>query len=1131
MRHIGLLGALTLGFLVGSACGQQVPALSRARIKAVDELLSACGKAGALEVEGKGAAQVVRFDEKKVRAVLARRRQQIDAELVDALLAAWFQAAGPYRPLFVVMLRACGQEKKDERAQGLAAFLAALTDERASRPAEAMRGYLQAEKHFAAAKEPHWQADTLSHTAVVLQMLGAPGKALPYQEKALAMYQKFYPVSRFPNGHPDLARSLNNLAAVLRSMGELERARTFCEKAVAMYQKLYPEGHPALANSLDLTGFVLAALGEPLEALASYEKALAMYEKLYPPKRFKDGHSDLARSLNHMGSVLESMGEAAKALAFHEKALAMFQKVYPPERFKDGHPDLAASLGLLGGVLQSMGQTAKALPYCEKALAMRQKLYPARRFENGHADLAESLSHMGFVLQGMRESARALTYFEQALAMYQKLYAPDRFKDGHPHLAQSLNNVGAVLLSLRQTEKALSFCEKALAMYEKLYPPGRFKDGHPALARSLDHRGAVLVSLGEAGKALPYHQKALAMRQKLYPASRFPDGHPDLAKSLNNVGAVLQVMGELGKALAYEEKALAMYRKQSNREITSAPEARALAFLASLPRTRDGYLCAAVLVPGSEAASYLPFWHDRGAVFRLLLRRHQSAQVQRLKSPQANHKWLQLGEVRRRVSRLLLEPGKDPAARDRLLEKLEAEQEQLERDLARLVPELEEHRELARLLPTDLAGKLPAGSAFVDLVRYGHYDKATFSGHRYMAFVVAAGQPVRRVPLGDAAGIDRAVRSWRGGIARREASSAAALLRKRVWDKVEALLPAGTRTVYLCSDGDLARLPFAALPGRQEGTVLLEDYALASVPSGVWLLHQLRKPGTPLDADSTVLTVGGVDFGKAPEGRHEHKALPGTDREVRRVLDAFALPHERNLGGKSATVAAVLERLPQANVAHLATHGEFREDELNREYKRIEEFHQRMRQGWQPSAEGTQRVGLAVQNPLAFVGVVLAGGNDQGKAADGGILTGLQILEQPLARMRLCVLSACETGLGRYTAGEGSAGLQRAFHVAGCRNVVASLWKVDDAATAALMAQFYHELRASKKTPLQALRLAQLTIYRHPERIKDLAGLRGRPAREKAVKLGAAATAPGKAKEGRAEPLLWAAFVLSGAGD
>jgi CHAT domain-containing protein len=82
------------------------------------------------------------------------------------------------------------------------------------------------------------------------------------------------------------------------------------------------------------------------------------------------------------------------------------------------------------------------------------------------------------------------------------------------------------------------------------------------------------------------------------------------------------------------------------------------------------------------------------------------------------------------------------------------------------------------------------------------------------------------------------------------------------------------------------------------------------------------------------------------------------------------------------------------------------------------------------------------------------------------------------------------------------------------------------------MSQFYHELRVNKRTPLAALREAQLTILRHPERVADLAGERGRPALEKAVKLGSApAKRPGAKKGKRAHPRLWAAFVLSGPGD
>jgi CHAT domain-containing protein len=50
------------------------------------------------------------------------------------------------------------------------------------------------------------------------------------------------------------------------------------------------------------------------------------------------------------------------------------------------------------------------------------------------------------------------------------------------------------------------------------------------------------------------------------------------------------------------------------------------------------------------------------------------------------------------------------------------------------------------------------------------------------------------------------------------------------------------------------------------------------------------------------------------------------------------------------------------------------------------------------------------------------------------------------------------------------------FHLGGCKNVVASLWKVDDDATAALMAVFYHELWVKGAPPLQALRRAQLAL-------------------------------------------------------
>jgi hypothetical protein len=119
------------------------------------------------------------------------------------------------------------------------------------------------------------------------------------------------------------------------------------------------------------------------------------------------------------------------------------------------------------------------------------------------------------------------------------------------------------------------------------------------------------------------------------------------------------------------------------------------------------------------------------------------------------------------------------------------------------------------------------------------------------------------------------------------------------------------------------------------------------------------------------------------------------------------------------------------------------------------------------------------------------------------------ILSLDLGRMELALLSACQTGLGEVADGQCVQNLQRAFHVAGCRDVVASLWSVPDASTAALMDVFYEERLRHGRSPLEALRTAQLCVYCHPEWIRARAE-RGAPRPDKAMKLpkGVFATLP-----------------------
>ena len=112
-----------------------------------------------------------------------------------------------------------------------------------------------------------------------------------------------------------------------------------------------------------------------------------------------------------------------------------------------------------------------------------------------------------------------------------------------------------------------------------------------------------------------------------------------------------------------------------------------------------------------------------------------------------------------------------------------------------------------------------------------------------------------------------------------------------------------------------------------------------------------------------------------------------------------------------------------------------------------------------------------------------AQGEKAKSAAEDGLLTAEEARSLDLFGTQLVVVSACDTGQGELSVGQGVYGLRRAFLVAGAETIVTSLWPVSDAATGKLMQKYYEKLLKEKKGRLEGMQEAMKEMrekYKHP---------------------------------------------------
>jgi CHAT domain-containing protein len=300
------------------------------------------------------------------------------------------------------------------------------------------------------------------------------------------------------------------------------------------------------------------------------------------------------------------------------------------------------------------------------------------------------------------------------------------------------------------------------------------------------------------------------------------------------------------------------------------------------------------------------------------------------------------------------------------------------------------------------------------------------SSNRSLFAFVLTRQTLQGIRL-DAGGLEDDVRALRKAIEQYWSDAylgPAQRLYARLISPLESF--AREKKLVIVPHGPLHYLPFAVLHDGSQ--FLIDKYSLRFLPSAS-VMKYIR--ATKLARPSGILAFGNPDRG---DPKYD---LQFAQEEA--VGVAQTVPQSRALLRKEATESALRQYAAGFRYLHFATHGKF-----------------------------------DAQSPLQSALLLSS------DASSDGLLNVGKLYSMRLDA-DLVTLSACETGLGKVASGDDVIGLTRGFLYAGASSIVASLWQVDDRATADLMIRFYNNLRDQDKR--DALRQAQIATrqkFPHP---------------------------------------------------
>lgn len=995
-----------------------------------EEILWRPPASGRYRVEVRAAAPGAAAGGFRLRVERAAEKTGADRERLAALLA------------LTRAYEAWHRESSAGREEGLLPVLADL---------EAARG------HFEAAGDAGGQAEALAALAAVSRRLGRLKEAEALWADLATRWRDL--------GRPDReVRAFCDLGLTRWDLGKLQEAEAALAQGLALARSLGDRFSEAdLTNDRSL---VRHAGGAIRDALPGYLESLAIFERL-------GERGNRADVLNNLGYAHFQLGEPGPAEERYREALELRREI-------GDRRGEAQSLNNLAVLYRTLGETDRALAaYGEQREILAGLSGPGDRRQRGAA-----LNNLGVLYGSLGEVERARLYLDQALDLRHQ--AEDRRGE-----IATLNNLGLLDRWSGEPAAALSFHRRARDLAASV-------GDRRTEAVSLSLLGEALAALDRWGEAAPAVEAALAIQGEIGDSLR-------RGFSLCQLGEIRTARGEPAQALPLLAEALLLVRQggdRANEVRIETARARALAKLGRLDAARSEAEAALDLLEGMRRELAAPelrasFLGTQQAAFEVaidvLMRLDESRPGQgfdRLAfetSERARARSLldlveqnglavdgdpRLAARRRDLDReLALKTGRRQqllaAARPDL-----AQVKELERGIEQLTAELDRRaaeeatrspRQAALTRRTsvpsaEIQALLGADTLLLEIALGGERSHLWLLGESsFQSFALPPRSAIEPAARALYAALAAPSRDGGAEVSRRQAELGAMLL-----GPVAGRL--GTHRLAVVAAGALDVLPFDLL--SVSGSSLLRDHEVVELPSAAVLLALRReRVGRPA-APRLGLVLADPVFGPE-DSRLAGAARPGAavgasasraatplsrlrfSREEGEAIAAAAPAGSilLKLGFEASRDALVGGSLRDFRTLHLATHGVF----------------------------DTARPELS--------GLVLSRADASGRPRDGFV--GLRDIYGLDLAADLVVLSGCQTALGREIRGEGLLGLTRGFFYAGAPRVVASLWRVDDRATARLMARFYRALWGEGRTAAAALRQARLGLaaehrYRDP---------------------------------------------------